>query len=75
MEGKSASELREDWERAKEKLDRLRADYGFIAQDVKPGEEIARPPKALTPEAIEEIQKLEEEVDELWTAYRQRVSM
>ncbi len=75
---KNARELYDEWlqakERARDHLRRLPKEYGFVAQEVRPGEPIKRPDKGLTPEAIDEIQALDRKLDELWKAYRERIS-
>jgi hypothetical protein len=69
IEEKSARELHDEWEKAKADLEELRARY-FTTGSSLP---VKYPPENATPEALEEIEALERKVDELWTAYKEKI--
>ena len=72
MQEKSAKELYQQWREAANELQKLREELGFVFKELREGEDIESPPKALTPETIEQLRQLEKKVDDLWKAYRER---
>ena len=65
-------ELYQEWRQATDQLHKLQEELGFVFKELREGEDIESPPKALTPETIEELRSLEKTVDDLWKAYRER---
>ena len=70
LQEKSPRELLALWQEARDELDRLRAEL-VVADDVT-DKRIETPPRAFTPETVEDIGRLQQRVDDLWRAYRKK---
>ena len=72
MDRGKAAELLRQWNEAFKELVGLRAQY-IVVETVQPGEDIESP-RPLTPEAFQELDRLQRRVDELWRDYRRESS-
>ena len=70
---KSAQELYAEWENANAELGELRAQYGIVARNLRPGERIQRSQRTATPKARKEIQTVERKVNALRKAYERAI--
>jgi hypothetical protein len=70
MPEQDLQELLARWQQARNELNKYSAELGFEMKTLEPGKPIEMPAKALTPETIKELDRLQQRVDALWRAYR-----